>query len=1190
MKNNLRYGIRKHKLGAASVFLGTMIVVGMGQDKEAAASEQKTTTVEENGNSATDNKTSETQTTATNVNHIEETQSYNATVTEQPSNATQVTTEEAPKAVQAPQTAQPANIETVKEEVVKEEAKPQVKETTQSQDNSGDQRQVDLTPKKATQNQVAETQVEVAQPRTASESKPRVTRSADVAEAKEASNAKVETGTDVTSKVTVEIGSIEGHNNTNKVEPHAGQRAVLKYKLKFENGLHQGDYFDFTLSNNVNTHGVSTARKVPEIKNGSVVMATGEVLEGGKIRYTFTNDIEDKVDVTAELEINLFIDPKTVQTNGNQTITSTLNEEQTSKELDVKYKDGIGNYYANLNGSIETFNKANNRFSHVAFIKPNNGKTTSVTVTGTLMKGSNQNGNQPKVRIFEYLGNNEDIAKSVYANTTDTSKFKEVTSNMSGNLNLQNNGSYSLNIENLDKTYVVHYDGEYLNGTDEVDFRTQMVGHPEQLYKYYYDRGYTLTWDNGLVLYSNKANGNGKNGPIIQNNKFEYKEDTIKETLTGQYDKNLVTTVEEEYDSSTLDIDYHTAIDGGGGYVDGYIETIEETDSSAIDIDYHTAVDSEAGHVGGYTESSEESNPIDFEESTHENSKHHADVVEYEEDTNPGGGQVTTESNLVEFDEESTKGIVTGAVSDHTTVEDTKEYTTESNLIELVDELPEEHGQAQGPVEEITENNHHISHSGLGTENGHGNYDVIEEIEENSHVDIKSELGYEGGQNSGNQSFEEDTEEDKPKYEQGGNIVDIDFDSVPQIHGQNKGNQSFEEDTEKDKPKYEHGGNIIDIDFDSVPHIHGFNKHTEIIEEDTNPGGGQVTTESNLVEFDEESTKGIVTGAVSDHTTVEDTKEYTTESNLIELVDELPEEHGQAQGPVEEITENNHHISHSGLGTENGHGNYDVIEEIEENSHVDIKSELGYEGGQNSGNQSFEEDTEEDKPKYEQGGNIVDIDFDSVPQIHGQNNGNQSFEEDTEKDKPKYEQGGNIIDIDFDSVPHIHGFNKHTEIIEEDTNKDKPNYQFGGHNSVDFEEDTLPKVSGQNEGQQTIEEDTTPPIVPPTPPTPEVPSEPETPTPPTPEVPTEPGKPIPPAKEEPKKPSKPVEQGKVVTPVIEINEKVKAVAPTKKPQSKKSELPETGGEESTNKGMLFGGLFSILGLALLRRNKKNHKA
>ncbi|MEN0253091.1 LPXTG cell wall anchor domain-containing protein, partial [Staphylococcus aureus] len=172
-----------------------------------------------------------------------------------------------------------------------------------------------------------------------------------------------------------------------------------------------------------------------------------------------------------------------------------------------------------------------------------------------------------------------------------------------------------------------------------------------------------------------------------------------------------------------------------------------------------------------------------------------------------------------------------------------------------------------------------------------------------------------------------------------------------------------------------------------------------------------------------------------------------------------------------------------------------------------------------------------------------------------------------------------------------------TEIIEEDTNKDKPSYQFGGHSSVDFEESTLPQVSGQNEGQQTIEEDTTPPApeVPsepetPTPPAPEVPSEPETPTPPTPEVPTEPGKPVPPAKEEPKKPSKPMEQGKVVTPVIEINEKVKAVKPAKTSQSKKTELPETGGEETTNNGVLFGGLLSIIGLVLLRRNKKNHKA
>ncbi|HCD3929074.1 TPA: fibronectin-binding protein FnbB [Staphylococcus aureus] len=929
MKSNLRYGIRKHKLGAASVFLGTMIVVGMGQEKEAAASEQNNTTVEESGSSATESKVSETQTTTNNVNTIDETQSYSATSTEQPSQSTQVTTEEAPKTVQAPK------VETSR---------------------------VDLPSEKVADKETTGTQVDIAQPSNVSEIKPRMKRSTDVAVV--AGEAKA-TGTDVTNKVTVENGSeIVGHKqDTNVVNPHNAERVTLKYKWKFGEGIKEGDYFDFTLSDNVETHGISTLRKVPEIKStDGQVMAIGEVVEERKIRYTFKEYVKDKKDLTAELSLNLFIDPTTVTKQGKQKVEVTLGDKTIEKEFDIKYLDGVKDRMGvTVNGRIDTLNKEDGKFSHFAYIKPNNRSLSSVTVTGQVTSGHKQNANNPTVKVYKHIGSDE-LAESVYAKLDDANKFEDVTNKV--NLSYTGDGGYSLNFNDLDNTknYVIKYEGEYNQNAKDLNFRTHLSGYHKNYpyYPYYPYYPVQLTWKNGVAFYSNNAQGDGKdkpNDPIIEKSEpidldIKSEPPVEKHELTG--------TIEESNDSKPIDFEYHTAVEGAEGHAEGIIETEEDS--------IH----------------------VDFEESTHENSKHHADVVEYEEDTNPGGGQVTTESNLVEFDEDSTKGIVTGAVSDHTTVEDTKEYTTESNLIELVDELPEEHGQAQGPIEEITEN-----------------------------------------------------------YQ---------------------------------------------------------------------------------------------------------------------------------------------HISHSGLGTENGHGNYGVIEEIEENSHVDIKSELGYEGGQNSGNQSFEEDTEEDKPKYEQGGNIVDIDFDSVPQIQGQNNGDQSFEEDTEEDKPKYEQGGNIIDIDFDSVPHIHGFNKHTEIIEEDTNKDKPNYQFGGHSSVDFEEDTLPQVSGHNEGQQTIEEDTTPPIVPPTPPTPEVPSEPEVPTPPTPEIPSEPGKPVPPAKEEPKKPFKPVEQGKVVTPVIEINEKVKAVAPTKKAQSKKSELPETGGEESTNKGMLFGGLFSILGLALLRRNKKNHKA
>ncbi|HDM6831716.1 TPA: fibronectin-binding protein FnbB, partial [Staphylococcus aureus] len=900
MKSNLRYGIRKHKLGAASVFLGTMIVVGMGQEKEAAASEQNNTTVEESGSSATESKASETQTTTNNVNTIDETQSYSATSTEQPSKSTQVTTEEAPTTVQA----------------------PKVETEMKSQE--------DLPSEKVADKETTGTQVDIAQPSNVSEIKPRMKRSADVTAVSEkevAEEAKA-TGTDVTNKVEVTESSLEGHNkDSNIVNPHNAQRVTLKYKWKFGEGIKAGDYFDFTLSDNVETHGISTLRKVPEIKSSTEdkVMANGQVINERTIRYTFTDYINNKKDLTAELNLNLFIDPTTVTKQGSQKVEVKLGRNTVSKTFNIQYLDGVKDRMGvTVNGRIDTLNKADGKFSHFAYVKPNNQSLTSVTVTGQVTSGYKQNVKNPTVKVYKHIGSDE-LAESIYAKLDDVSKFEDVT----GELTLQytSNGGYSLNFNNLDqsKNYVIKYEGDYDSNASTLEFQTHLFGY----YNYYYYNTSNLTWKNGVAFYSNNAQGDGKdkpNDPIIEKSEpidldIKSEPPVEKHELTG--------TIEESNDSKPIDFEYHTAVEGAEGHAEGIIETEEDS--------IH----------------------VDFEESTHENSKHHADVVEYEEDTNPGGGQVTTESNLVEFDEDSTKGIVTGAVSDHTTVEDTKEYTTESNLIELVDELPEEHGQAQGPIEEITEN-----------------------------------------------------------YQ---------------------------------------------------------------------------------------------------------------------------------------------HISHSGLGTENGHGNYGVIEEIEENSHVDIKSELGYEGGQNSGNQSFEEDTEEDKPKYEQGGNIVDIDFDSVPQIQGQNNGDQSFEEDTEEDKPKYEQGGNIIDIDFDSVPHIHGFNKHTEIIEEDTNKDKPNYQFGGHSSVDFEEDTLPQVSGHNEGQQTIEEDTTPPIVPPTPPTPEVPSEPETPTPPTPEVPSEPetptpptpevpsepevptpptpeipsepGKPVPPAKEEPKKPSKPVEQGKVVTPV-----------------------------------------------------------
>ncbi|OFC56207.1 fibronectin-binding protein FnbB, partial [Staphylococcus aureus] len=626
MKSNLRYGIRKHKLGAASVFLGTMIVVGMGQEKEAAASEQNNTTVEESGSSATESKASETQTTTNNVNTIDETQSYSATSTEQPSKSTQVTTEEAPTTVQA----------------------PKVETEMKSQE--------DLPSEKVADKETTGTQVDIAQPSNVSEIKPRMKRSADVTAVSEkevAEEAKA-TGTDVTNKVEVTESSLEGHNkDSNIVNPHNAQRVTLKYKWKFGEGIKAGDYFDFTLSDNVETHGISTLRKVPEIKSSTEdkVMANGQVINERTIRYTFTDYINNKKDLTAELNLNLFIDPTTVTKQGSQKVEVKLGRNTVSKTFNIQYLDGVKDRMGvTVNGRIDTLNKADGKFSHFAYVKPNNQSLTSVTVTGQVTSGYKQNVKNPTVKVYKHIGSDE-LAESIYAKLDDVSKFEDVT----GELTLQytSNGGYSLNFNNLDqsKNYVIKYEGDYDSNASTLEFQTHLFGY----YNYYYYNTSNLTWKNGVAFYSNNAQGDGKdkpNDPIIEKSEpidldIKSEPPVEKHELTG--------TIEESNDSKPIDFEYHTAVEGAEGHAEGIIETEEDS--------IH----------------------VDFEESTHENSKHHADVVEYEEDTNPGGGQVTTESNLVEFDEDSTKGIVTGAVSDHTTIEDTKEYTTESNLIELVD-------------------------------------------------------------------------------------------------------------------------------------------------------------------------------------------------------------------------------------------------------------------------------------------------------------------------------------------------------------------------------------------------------------------------------------------------------------------------------------------------------------------------
>ncbi|MCO4445643.1 hypothetical protein AXE96_02225 [Staphylococcus aureus] len=370
-------------------------------------------------------------------------------------------------------------------------------------------------------------------------------------------------GKDVSSKVTVEETSkiVNPNQSTqvNVVNPHNGERMQLQYRWKFDKDIKPGDYFDFDLSKNVNTHGVSIKRKIPDIKNGSLVMATGQVLDNGKIRYTFTDYIKDKVNVTANLNMNLFIDPKEVQNSGDQTISATLNNKTISTKVNVQYLNSTGQNGPNVNGSFEKLDKENKTFTHVAYINPRGNVINEASAYGRVLSG--MSGTKPKnINIYEYIGSGNP-PQSVYLDRSNSSLWKEVTENFKDKLTIQNDG-YLLNFERLDKRYAVSYEGEYKKGNADLKFQTQVSSYASEFYPNNYS---TAVWNNELVFYQNNANGNGQNGPIIDGNNFDFQEDTGNGEIHG----NNQGSQEEINENKIIDIIEDTTPDGDSGQNNG---------------------------------------------------------------------------------------------------------------------------------------------------------------------------------------------------------------------------------------------------------------------------------------------------------------------------------------------------------------------------------------------------------------------------------------------------------------------------------------------------------------------------------------------------------------------------------------------------------------------------------------------
>lgn len=495
------------------------------------------------------------------------------------------------------------------------------------------------------------------------------------------STTSISTGNDITQNVQIIKSEIEGKDTVN---PHNAERVTLKYDWQFPNGMKEGDYFDFSISNNVNTHGISSTRKLPELKNGSVVMATGQLLDEHNIRYTFTDYIDNKVNVVGSLSLNLFIDPKEVTTEGKQTITSQLNGKATTKDVNIAYLNGINNRGLNINGSIEYINKETNTFKHIAYVNPIKNTIQNPIINGNVTSGIPTTG-QPTVKVFEYIGQSP-LNQSVYADTSDTQNFKDVTSTLTDKLSITN-GSYTLAMNQLDKTYIITYEGQYMSEANELNFLTQFAGYPST-YPYYYT---TVKWENGVVFYKNNGTGQGTDQPLLESNLISFTEDSGDGVIRGQYEGPMVEVEEDEYNET-----FDSQPDDVTGFNPNIIE--EHEDSAPIDFEEDTGTEEITGAYNGAMEFEEESNYIDFIEDTTQEGMSGSNtnevteeieennLVEYEEETTPEGmsGSNTNEvieeveeNNLVEYEEDTTPEGMSGSNTGEVT-----EEVEENNLVE----------------------------------------------------------------------------------------------------------------------------------------------------------------------------------------------------------------------------------------------------------------------------------------------------------------------------------------------------------------------------------------------------------------------------------------------------------------------------------------------------------------------------
>ncbi len=822
-----KHAIRKFSVGTASIVIGGLIYGFMG-DNEAQASETSFNNLGENKVEFNAQNPQAPQQTYTEVT-IKENQTSESKALEN-------------------RNSQPE--EKAKVEVVENE-QPKIKSSVEENTVTDAQRQAVAKNEESSSEAIQQPKKEATdvEPQKKLYREVQPTTNVDQAIQTKTENNKV--SRDVSNEVIVEKSEITGFNNEKNIRPHQGQGGRLNYKLKLPENVNSGDTFKIELSDNVNTHGISVERGAPNIvakndQGAEDIIAEGNVLQDGRtIIYTFKDYVNGKQNLTADLSISYFTNPKKVKDTGYQLIKSTIGNDVTNSSIYIYYDNS-----RYVDGRISEMNKKESSFKQVTYINPFgylNGRRT-ISVSGNVVSGAPKVPKTPIVKVYKYRGYDNPPA-SIY-----------IEPNMWETVNVDNNsivyydGGYSLNLDvSNNQKYAIYYEGLYDNEAPQMLYRTYIQTND------YYQFNYQKT--NGVKFYDNNASGNGELRPVPP----------VQPDPIPEIHNNLVETTEE---SNVIDISWDTALDEENGENKGPQEEITENnnvevveESNLIENTEDTALDEENGENKGPQEEITENKDVEVMEEHNLIENNENTMTEEESGQNEGSQEEVEEHQIIDIIEDTTPEGESGQN------EGSQEEIEENQITDIIeDTTPEgESGQNEGSQEEVEENQviDIIADTTPEGESGQ-NEGSQEEVEENQVIDIIADTTPEGerGQNEGNQ---EEVEEHQ--------IIDIIEDTTPEGEsGENEGNQEEVE---------EH--HIIDIIEDTTP-------EGEIGE---NGGHQEEIEEHQIIDIIEDTTPEGESGQNGGN------QEEIEEHQIIDIIeDTTPEgESGQNEGNQEEVEE-----------------------------------------------------------------------------------------------------------------------------------------------------------------------------------------------------------------------------------------------------------------------------------------------